>query len=93
VGRYHVLGLSRQKIMLFEGNRDVLDEVDLPPAVPQTITDVLGESDPEAHTRAWAHEAGAAGVLSGTGSKSDLVDNDTERFFRAVDRAILGSWF
>jgi hypothetical protein len=86
---YHVLGLSRQKITLFEGNRDVLDEVELLPAVPRTITDVLGESDPEAHTRAWAHEPGVAGVLSGTGSKSEQVDNDTERFFRAVDRAIL----
>jgi hypothetical protein len=28
-------------------------------------------------------------VRYGTGSKSELVDNDTERFFRAVDRAIL----
>lgn len=86
---YHVLGLSRQKIVLYEGNRDALDEVELLPDVPQTITDVLGEDDPETNMRAWTQEAGTAGVVSGTGSKSDLVDNDTERFFRAVDRAIL----
>lgn len=86
---YHVLGLSRQKIVLFEGNRGALDEVELPPDVPQTIADVLGEDEPEAHMRAWAHDPGTAGVVSGTGSKSDQVDNDTERFFRAVDRAIL----
>jgi len=86
---YHVLGLSRQKITLFEGNRDVLDEVELSPAVPQTIADVLGEVSKEAQLSAWAPAAGAEGVRYGTGSKSELVDNDTERFFRAVDRAIL----
>jgi hypothetical protein len=32
--RYHVLGLNRQQIKLFEGNRDALDEVKLDPAVP-----------------------------------------------------------
>jgi hypothetical protein len=81
---YHVLGLSRQKITLFEGNRDVLDEVELPPAIPRTIADVLGEASKERHVEVWM-----AGVRGGQDSKSDLVDNDTERFFRAVDRAIL----
>ena len=89
VDGYHVLGLSRQKITLFEGNRDILDEIELPSAVPQTIADVLGEVSKEAHLSTWASAAGAVGVRYGTGSKSELVDNDTERFFRAVDRAIL----
>jgi hypothetical protein len=86
---YHVLGLSRQKIMLFEGNRDALDEVELSPAVPQTIADVLGEVSKEAQLSAWAPAAGTEGVRYGIGSKSELVDSDTERFFRAVDSAIL----
>ena len=30
--RYHVLGVSRQKISFFEGNRDALEDVDLDPA-------------------------------------------------------------
>jgi hypothetical protein len=86
---YHVLGLSRQKITLFEGNRDVLDEVELSSAVPQTSSDVLGEDSEVARPSTWTPIAGSEGVYFGKGSKSDLVDNDTERFFRAVDRAIL----
>ena len=34
--RFHVLGLSRGRARLFEGNRDVLDEVELDPLVPRT---------------------------------------------------------
>lgn len=34
---YYVLGLTRQRIRVWEGNRDVLDEADLPPDVPLTI--------------------------------------------------------
>jgi hypothetical protein len=86
---YSVLGLSREKITLFEGNRDVLDEVELPSAIPQTITDVVGADSQVARPSAWAASAGTEGVRFGMGSKSELVDNDTERFFRAVDRALL----
>jgi hypothetical protein len=86
---YHVLGLSREKITLFEGNRDVLDEVDLLAAVPQSITDVLGEASEREDLSVWTPAAGDEGMRYGTGSKSDLVDHETEQFFRAVDRAIL----
>lgn len=82
--RYQVLSLNRQKIKLYEGNRDALDEVELPPAVPRKITDVPGEDSKERHV-----EVSMSGVRGGQGSKSELVDNDTRRFFRAVDRAIL----
>jgi Bacterial archaeo-eukaryotic release factor family 3 len=42
IGRgYQVLGLSLQKIQLFEGNRDALDEIDPAPGVPRTITEAL----------------------------------------------------
>ncbi len=43
VGHFQVLGLSLQKIGLFEGNRDALDEIDPAPGVPQTITEALGD--------------------------------------------------
>ena len=49
VGRYQVLGLSLHKIQLFEGNRDVLDEIDPAPGVPRTITEVLGDELTESH--------------------------------------------
>ena len=86
--RYQVLGLSRQETKLLEGNRDTLDEVELSPAVPRTVTEVVGEDSKEAHLSVWSPSPGI-GVRHGSGSKAELVDKETERFFRAVDRAIL----
>jgi hypothetical protein len=85
--RYQVLGLSRGAIKLFEGNRDALDEIDLAPEVPGSMTDALGEelTDPH-HT---VRSAGGSAMYHGQGGKRDEVDLDAERYFRAVDRAIL----
>lgn len=86
---YHILGLSRDRIKLFEGNRDVLDEVGLSSAVPRTSTEVLGDDSGQVPRTARAHGRAAKGVVFGLGSKSEVIDVDTERYFRAVDRAIL----
>jgi hypothetical protein len=89
--RYQILGLNRQAIKLFEGNRDALDEVELAPGVPRTITEALGEELTEPHLTVASYGMGAGGpaMRHGHGSKKDEVDVDAERFFRAVDRAIL----
>lgn len=90
--RYHVLGLSQQEIKLFTGNRDALDEIEPAQGVPRTITEALGEELTEPH-QTVASYGGAGGSQSsmhhGHGGKESEVDIDTERFFRAVDRAIL----
>jgi hypothetical protein len=86
--RYQVLGLNRGAIRLFEGNRDVLDEIDLAPGVPRTLTDALGEELTEPHRSVRSAGANAA-IHHGQGSKSDEDDIDMNKFFRAVDRAIL----
>ncbi|MBN1945945.1 MAG: hypothetical protein JW797_09735 [Bradymonadales bacterium] len=89
-GGYQVLGLDRQKIMLFKGNRDALDEIELAPGVPRTITDALGEELTPPHlTVASYGGVGKSAMVHGHGSKKDEVELDAERFFRAVDRAIL----
>ena len=89
--RYQILGLSRGAIRLFEGNRDALDEIDLAPGVPRSITDALGDQLTEPHQT--VRSVGGVGGSSvafhhGHGSKSDEVAVDSERFFRAVDGAI-----
>ncbi len=90
--RYQILGLSRQDIKLFEGNRDTLDEIDPDPGIPRTITEALGEELTEPH-QTVASYGGAGGSHSamrhGHGGKDSEVDIDAERFFRAVDRGIL----
>lgn len=90
--RYHVLGLNRQEIKLFEGNRDALDEIQLHQDVPRTLTDALGEelTDPHLTVASYGGVGGSqAPMHHGHGGKKDEVDIDAERFFRAVDRRIL----
>ncbi|WP_446011425.1 baeRF3 domain-containing protein [Candidatus Electrothrix sp.] len=92
VDRYQVLGLSLDNIQLFEGNRDAFDEIDPAPGVPQTITEALGDELTDSHLTVASY--GGVGQAStsahhGHGGKKDDLKIDTERFFRAVDRAVL----
>jgi hypothetical protein len=86
---YQLLGVSQEKISFFEGNRDALDEVELDPIVPRSPADVPGGEAKEFHLSAWTSSPRSPGLRYSEGSKSDLVENDATRFFRAVDRAIL----
>jgi hypothetical protein len=94
--RYQILALNRHEAKLYEGNRYGLDPVDLP-NVPSTITEALGEELTEQHLTVASYGAGAARAAGGGatpsihahGDKKDEVDSDRDRFFRAIDRAIL----
>ena len=88
---FYILALDAGQMRLFEGNRDAVDEVDLPETIPTKITDVTGEREPRPSDVAVTVSAGASGgvgIYQGGGEK-DESQADTERFFRAVDRAIL----
>lgn len=93
--RYQVLCLSRDSIRLFEGNRYSLDEIQAPEGV-RTLEDALGEEKtprgqhgfPQGFGRA-SERGDAMQHSAGGGGKQDEVDKDEERYFRAVDKAIL----
>jgi len=90
--RFQILGLSRHEIKLFEGNRDGLEVVELAPGVPRTITEALGEelSEPHLTVASYGGVGGASTSMHhGHGGKKEEVDIDADRFFRAVDRAVL----
>ena len=90
--RYQVLGLNRQEIRLFEGNRDALDEIELARTVPKTITKALGDELTEPHRTVASYGGigdGHSPMHHGHGGKESEVDTDAERFFRAIDRGIL----
>lgn len=89
--RYQILGLSRQGIRLFEGNRDAIDEIEPFPGVPRTLTEALGDELTEArHTvSSYGGTGQAAGMHHGHGGRKAEIDKDAERYFRAVDRAVL----
>ncbi len=90
--RYQILCVTRDEINLFEGNRDELDEIELGPDMPRTSKQVLGE-EPEATTERQERITSYSGrknapLWHGFGDAKDQVGTDTERFFRAVDRAV-----
>jgi hypothetical protein len=89
--RYQVLALSREDVRLYEGNRDTLDEVPLAADVPRTLSEALGDQRTEPHVSLSSFRSGpASGAMHhGQGSRKDERDTDSERFFRAVDQAIL----
>lgn len=92
VGRYQVLALSLHRVQLFEGNRHALDAVALAPGVPQTMTAALGDERTEPHSTVSSYGGLGGGHMAmhhGQGSRKDEIDGDAERFFRAVDRAVL----
>jgi hypothetical protein len=105
-GRFQVLALNRRSVRLFEGDRDVLDEIPLAAAVPATIDDALRKETLADESRDVApgggEPSGGAGdrVDTRAGNKSggvhrshndtkDTANLEVERFFRAVDRAVI----
>jgi len=96
--RYQVLCLNQHEAKLYEGNRDGLDPVELTD-FPSTITEALGEELTEPHQTVASYGKGSHGpqagphgapaMYHGHGQKRDEVDIDRDRFFRAIDRAIL----
>lgn len=90
--RFHVLAINRQEAKLYEGNRDALDEVDLAPGVPRTMTEALGEELTDSRLTVGSYGGAGGGQTAmhhGHGGRKAEVDKDAERFFRAVDRAVL----
>jgi len=90
--RYQVLCLNRHEIKLYEGNRDVLDEIRPAEGVPRTITEALGDELTEPHLTVASYGGVGSGhspMNHGHGGKESEVDQDEERFFRAVDRAVM----
>jgi hypothetical protein len=90
--RYQILGLSRKQIKLFEGNRDALDEIEPAQGVPRTMIDALGEelTVPSQTVASYGGVGvGHSPIHHGHGGGEPEVDIDAERFFRAVDRAIM----
>ena len=90
--RFQILGLNHHEIQLFEGDRHGLEPIDLAPGVPGTIGDALGHELTEPHQTVASYGGAGGGDIAarhGHGGKSEEMDTDAERFFRAVDRAVM----
>jgi peptide subunit release factor 1 (eRF1) len=89
--RYQILALTRGNVSLFEGNRDMLDRIDVAPAAGEAIAEAQDKDREESNLSVWTHgsDSAQAGVYQSQGSEERAVDSAAERFFRTVDRAIL----
>ena len=89
--RYQILGISEKAVQLFEGNRDQIDEVELSDQVPRTAKAALGREfiEPRQAVSAYGTGPGNPAIQFGYEERSDELKSETERFFRAVDRAVL----
>ena len=91
--RYHVLCVTRHSARVFEGNRDALDQREAD-AFPADLEAALGDQRTEPHqtVASYGGTGGPSPMYHGHGSRKDEVDKDTERYFRAVDRAMIAQF-
>ena len=92
--RYQVLCVTRRSARVFEGNRDALDELQAD-AFPTDMETALGDQRTEPHQTVASYGTGTGGpgpMYHGHGSRKDEVDKDAERYFRAVDRAMIAQF-
>lgn len=96
--RFQILGLSRTAASLYEGNRDALGAIAMAEEAAETLKDVLGTSRTEPHLTVASYGSVSSGLNGlgahsamhhGHGGRADEVGIETERYFRAVDRAVL----
>jgi hypothetical protein len=85
--RFQVLCLTRDRALLYEGNRDALDPVELIDT-PGTVIEALGTERTEQH-QSVRSASGQTPIYHGVGQKKEEVDRDRDRFFRAVDRGVM----
>lgn len=91
--RFQVLCLDRHNFRIFEGNRDVLDEVDLAD-LATNIKEALGDELTEPHQTVASYAGsgrpghGEPAMHHGHGGRKDEAKIDMERFFRHVDREV-----
>jgi hypothetical protein len=86
--RFQVLGLTRDRATLFEGNRYALDAEPLPDDFPSRLEQVVQPERTEPGVSVASSSAGVGSPKMFRGHGEGKYDLDTEKFFRAVDRAV-----
>jgi hypothetical protein len=92
-GRFYVLTLSKKQVRLFYGSRFALSEVDLE-KVPQSLSEVLQhdvfQKQLQYHTGAPGRGDKRDAIRFGTGDRGVDEKEQILRFFRKLDRGIMG---
>ena len=86
--RYQILALHRDRVTLYEGNRDALAKIDPAREVPATMPDEYIARERERESRVYGASTPAGTTHHGTGVAGDIHAHEIERYFRAVDKAL-----
>lgn len=86
--RFQVLGLTRDSVAVYVGNRYVLDAEPLPEGFPSKLAEVVPPEESERGESVASSSAGVGSPKMFRGHGEGKYDKDTEKFFRAVDRAV-----
>ena len=86
--RFHVLGLNRREARLYEGSRDAIVPIEIVPGSSRMVTDELAAEASPRDTNVGS-TLGAPTTRVGNDATQDVVDHDTDQFFRRVDDAVL----
>ena len=96
--RFHVLALEPRSVRLFQGNAERMEELHVP-GVPRSMSEAIGTEYDDSHQGRSFHGSpdhgkgrggGAGGVhFHGYGGSDGDAQKDYDKFFRAVDRAVL----
>ncbi len=87
---YQLLGLSSTNFALYQGDRNGFSEITLPPDTPRTLEEVLGVQLTDSYLSHGSYGGtGSHTMYHGHGDAKQERDNDTEKYFRYVDRFVL----
>ena len=88
-GTFDVLTLDRERFALYFCNQDVCHKVDFEEGTPVTKEEVLGTLDKDEYlSHASYNGAGNQAMYHGHEDNKDIIEKDTERYFRFVDHFI-----
>lgn len=89
-GQFHILALSLNKIRLFLGNRDFINEMELPD-MPTSMEEALYMDDPKKHldfhtgTRNSGNHGNQPAMFHGQGKQSDNDEKNILQYFQRVN--------
>ena len=82
--QFYLLALAQNQIKLFLGNRDRLNEVELPENVPSSLAEALKYDDPEKQTQYHSGEPGNSPIYHGQGVGTTDNKDEIRRFFQQI---------
>lgn len=87
--RYHLLGINRKEFAMFEGTRYQVEKIDMDPSIMNTFKEAIGEDFDDKIVQATGSGPNNEVRMHGQGSKKDIIQKETKKFFRVADNEVM----